>query len=59
MTSSYLDEPFSINIFPDLMHEEDLTPDCGVEIDSICEEIHSAVKGWGSDKARLIAALGS
>eukprot|EP00557_Chaetoceros_sp_GSL56_P004095 CAMPEP_0176487882 /NCGR_PEP_ID=MMETSP0200_2-20121128/6389_1 /TAXON_ID=947934 /ORGANISM="Chaetoceros sp., Strain GSL56" /LENGTH=341 /DNA_ID=CAMNT_0017884781 /DNA_START=141 /DNA_END=1162 /DNA_ORIENTATION=+ len=59
MTSSYLDEPLSINIFPDLMHEEDLTPDCGVEIDSICDEIHSAVKGWGSDKARLIAALGS
>lgn len=59
MSSSIVDEPFSINIFPDLMHEEDLTPDCGVEIDSICEEIHSAVKGWGSDKSCLIAALGS
>jgi hypothetical protein len=52
-------EPISMNIFPDLMHEEDLTPDCGVEIDSVCEEIHSAVKGWGSDKARLISILGS
>jgi hypothetical protein len=52
-------EPVSINIYPDLMHMEDLTPDCGVEIDAVCEEIHEAVKGWGSDKSRLIAALGT
>ena len=49
----------SINIYPDLMHEEDLTPDCGVEIDAIVEEIHAAVDGWGCDKSRLVAALGS
>jgi hypothetical protein len=49
----------TINIYPDLMHEEDLTPDCGVEIDAICEEIHGAVEGWGCDKSRLVAALGS
>jgi hypothetical protein len=49
----------TINIYPDLMHEEDLTPDCGVEIDAIVEEIHAAVEGWGCDKSRLVAALGS
>lgn len=49
----------TINIYPDLMHEEDLTPDCGVEIDATCEEIENAVKGWGCDKGRLVAALGS
>lgn len=48
----------TINIYPDLMHEEDLTPDCGVEIDEICQEIHDAVKGWGADRGRLISSLG-
>ena len=52
-------EPVSINIYPDLVHEEDLTPDCGVEIDAVCEEIHGAVEGWGADKSRLVASLGS
>ncbi len=49
----------TIRIYPELVHEEDLTPDCGVEIDEIVEEIHAAVDGWGSDKGRLISSLGS
>lgn len=53
------DLPISINIYPDLVHEEDLTPDCGVEIDATCEEINNAMEGWGCDKKRLVAALGS
>ena len=51
-------EPVSIDIFPELVYEEDLTPDCGVEIDEICEKIHKACKGWGCDKKALIEALG-
>jgi len=52
-------EEETIRIYPELVHEEDLTPDCGVEIDEIVEEIHAAVDGWGSDKGRLISSLGS
>jgi|AntRauTorckE5430_2_1112549.scaffolds.fasta_scaffold10745_2 annexin A13 len=55
----YSIDPVSINIYPDLTHEEDLTPDCGVEFDSVCEEIRSAVKGFGCDKSKLIKTLGS
>merc|ERR1712038_995615 len=53
------DDLQTIRIYPELCHEEDLTPDCGVEIDETVEEIHGAMKGWGSDKGRLIASLGS
>jgi len=55
----YSTDPVSINIYPALAHEEDLTPDCGVEFDSICEEIRSATKGFGCDKKRLIQSLGA
>ena len=53
------DDLQTIRIYPELCHEEDLTPDCGVEIDETVEEIHGAMKGWGSDKGRLVASLGS
>uniref|UniRef100_A0A7S3VEQ1 Annexin n=1 Tax=Chaetoceros debilis TaxID=122233 RepID=A0A7S3VEQ1_9STRA len=53
------EEFVSIDIYPELMFEEDLTPDCGVEIDDVCEQIKTAVKGWGSDEGGLIDALGS
>ena len=36
----------SIDIYPDIAFEEDLTPNCGVEIDDIVEQIHSACEGW-------------
>lgn len=51
-------EPVSIDIYPELCHEEDLTPDCGVEVDGICQGIHDAVDGWGASKKGLIEALG-
>lgn len=51
-------EPVSMNIYPDLVHEEDLTPDCGVEIDELCENIHKACKGFGTDEDSLIENLG-
>jgi len=53
------DEATSIDLYPELVHEEDLTPDCGVEIDEICEKIHKACKGWGTDETGLIETLGS
>ena len=52
-------EPVSFSLYPDIAHEQDLTPDCGVEIDAICEEIREACKGWGCDTSRLITSLGS
>lgn len=53
------DEVKSIDLYPELIHEEDLTPDCGVEIDETCEKIHKACKGWGTDEDALIEALGN
>lgn len=55
----YLEDPKTISLYPKELYDEDLTPDCGVEIDDICNEIHEACKGWGKDSKRLIAALGS
>ena len=49
----------TINIFPQYVFDEDLMPDCGVEIDAICTEIHEACKGWGKDSNRLIKAIGN
>jgi len=48
------------NLYPDVVHENDLSPDdLGEEIDEICEEIHQACEGWGTDESGLISALGS
>ncbi len=49
----------TLDLFSPLVHEEDLTPDCGIEIDDVCNEIRAAVKGWGCDKCKLISSLGS
>lgn len=57
--NNYLDDPTTISLYPKDLYDEDLTPDCGVEIDDICNEIYEACKGWGKDSKRLIEALGN
>ena len=62
MTTSiakYAEDPKTIHLYPFDLYDEDLTPDCGVEIDDICTEIHEACKGWGKDSKRLVKALGN
>lgn len=57
--NKYLEDPKTIDLYPRELYDEDLTPDCGVEIDDVCNEIYEACKGWGKDSKRLIAALGN
>lgn len=57
--ANYSEDPKTIHLFPKDLYDEDLSPDCGVEIDDICTEIHEACKGWGKDTKRLIKALGN
>lgn len=49
----------TINLYPSIMYDQDLTPDCGIEIDELCEQIKAATDGWGSDKGALIDVFGS
>ncbi len=56
---NYNENPETISIYPSEIYDEDLTIDCGIEIDDICSEIHEATKGWGKDDKRLIKALGN
>jgi hypothetical protein len=56
--NNYLEDPKTISLYPKELYDEDLTPDLGIEIDDICNEIHEACKGWGKDSKRLITALG-
>lgn len=50
----------TLNIYPDIIHEADLTPDAvGSEIDDVCNEIHEACKGFGTDEKKLVKALAS
>ena len=44
---NYSEDPETIKLFPLELYDEDLTLDCGVEIDAICTKIHEACKGWG------------
>ena len=37
---NYSESTKTINIFPQYVFDEDLMPDCGVEFDAICTEIH-------------------
>lgn len=55
----YSEDPNTISLYPSELYDEDLTPDIGVEIDDICNEIHEACKGWGTAKGRLIDAIGN
>ena len=61
MTSilNYSENTKTINLFPQYVFNEDLTPDCGVETDVICTKIQEACKGWGKDSKRLINAIGN
>lgn len=54
----YSEDPNTISLYPAELYAEDLTPDCGVEIDEKCNEIYEACKGWGTSEKRLIAAIG-
>ena len=48
----------TINIYPDLVHQTNLSPDAfGPEVDTYCEEIHDGVKGWGANPKAVIDAL--
>jgi hypothetical protein len=41
----------SLNIYPEIVHEGDLSPaSFGAEIDELCNEIHEACKGFGTDE---------
>lgn len=40
----------TIDLYPSIIHENDLSPDAaGSSIDDICNEIHAACKGFGTD----------
>jgi hypothetical protein len=42
----------SIDIYPTIILEGDLSPDAfGSEVDDICNAIHSACKGFGTDES--------
>lgn len=49
----------TINVYPDIVRQEDLSPDegFGAEIDDDCEGIRAATKGWGSDAQKVIDLL--
>lgn len=53
------DDLVSIDIYPELAHEEDLSPDCGVDIDEHAQAIYEACKGLGTDESKLIDAIGA
>lgn len=49
-----------LNLYPQIIHDNDLSPDSvGSEIDEICDQIHAACKGFGTDEDGVIKALGS
>lgn len=40
-----------MNLYPAIIHEGDLSPSySGSDVDVICNEIHSACKGFGTDE---------
>lgn len=56
----YSEDPKTLDLYPDLAFEEDLTPDIIDDaIEQKCVAIYEATKGWGSDKKGLIEALGN
>lgn len=59
MTHRYSENPETISLYPAELYAEDLTPSIGPEIDTICEEIYKACKGWGTSEKRLIEAIGN
>jgi len=57
--NAYSEDPNTISLYPAELYDEDLTPDCGTEIDEKCTEIYEATKGWGTSEKRLIEAIGA
>jgi len=53
------DDLTPIDIYPELAHEEDLTPEFGEEIDLRCEDIKAACEGFGTDESLLVDAIGA
>lgn len=50
----------TIDLFPPIVHENDLAPDgFGPDIDDACEQIHDGVKGWGANAKAVTEALGA
>lgn len=51
----------TIDLYPDIIKREDLSPDKGFgsEIDEDCKTIHDATKGWGANKQKVIDTLAS
>jgi hypothetical protein len=40
-----------MNLYPSIIHEGDLSPDAfGTDVDNICNEIHDATKGFGTNE---------
>jgi hypothetical protein len=40
-----------LDFYPAMIHEGDLTPDdFGPEVNELCQEIHDACKGFGTDE---------
>lgn len=49
-----------MDLYPSMIHEGDLSPSySGSDIDSICNDIHAACKGFGTDEKQLIKAIGA
>lgn len=57
--NNYSDNLKTISLYPDELCKEDLTLDCGIEIDDKCNLIHEACKGWGKDTTKLISVMSS
>jgi hypothetical protein len=49
----------TIDLYPPIIHAGDLTPDAaGSKVDSICEQIHKACKGFGTDEKYVFCLFG-
>lgn len=49
----------AVSLYPPMILEGDLSPEAfGDEVDEICNEIHAACKGFGTDEDRLLNAMG-
>ncbi|KAL7564459.1 hypothetical protein ACA910_001553 [Epithemia clementina (nom. ined.)] len=48
-----------IGLYPAIVMEGDLSPDAfGSDVDAVCQQIHDACKGFGTDEDRLLKAMG-
>jgi len=57
---NYNEDPKTIDLYPEIAFEEDLTPDVlGDDIQDKCNAINKACKGWGTDEDALVEALGA